>query len=161
MTTSVRVFLVVACTSAIGAAALARTPAPSDNLLEFVIGNGPYAGTYKLQTSDVMCMHFKQQKQVTAVYKDFDAKDLKKIGEAGINILNPDEAGPKRGNVLIAFGARDDKSATRYDVSIPGDSAGPITLNRNGKGADLTFQGRTKDGISLRVTAKCLELEEL
>ena len=105
MTISLRVFFVAVCASALGAAALlAQTPAPADNLLEFVIGNGPHAGTYKLSTSDIMCMHFKQRIQVAAAFKDFDASDLKKIGEAGINIVNPDEAGPKRGNVLVAFG---------------------------------------------------------
>jgi hypothetical protein len=108
-----------------------------------------------------MCMQFKQQKQVTAVYKDFDASDPKKIGEAGINITNPDEAGPKRGDVLVAFGGRSDKGASRYSVSIPGDSAGPITLTRNGKAAALAFHGRTKDGISLQVTATCTSLEAL
>jgi hypothetical protein len=161
MTTSLRVFVVVAAASALGVAALASAPTPSDNVLEIVISNGPQAGTYKLSTSAVMCMHFKQQKQVTAVYKDFDASDAKKIGEAGINITNPDEAGPKRGDVLVAFGGRGDKGASRYSVSIPGDSAGPITLTRTGKQADLAFQGRTKDGISLHLTAKCMSLEEL
>ena len=106
------------------------------------------------------CIHFKQQKQFTAVYKDFDASDLKKVGEAGINITNPDEVGPKRGDVLVAFGARDDKRAVRYAISIPGDSAGPITLTRSGKSADLAFQGKTKDGVSIRVTARCLDVEE-
>ena len=161
MTISLRLFLAVAGASALRIAALAHPPAPSDNLLEFVIGNGPHAGTYKIQASEIMCMHFKQGKNIAAVFKDFDAKDVKKVGEAAINVANPDEAAPKRGDVLVAFGARGDKSATRYNVSIPGDSAGPITIIRNGKGADLAFQGRTKDGISLRVTAKCLELEEL
>lgn len=161
MTNLIRLFIAFAGASALGVAALANAPAPSENTLEIVIGNGPHAGTYKPSPSDVMCMHFKQQKQVTAVYKDFDASDLTKIGEAGMNITNPDETGPKRGDVLVAFGARDDKRASRYTVSIPGDSAGPITLTRNGKAADLAFQGRTKDGISLRVTVKCLNVEEL
>ena len=141
MTSPVRLFLVVAGASALGAAALAY--APPDNTLEIVIGGGPHAGTYKPPTSTIMCVHFKQQKQVTAVYKDFDASDLNKIGEAAINISNPDAAGPKRGEVLVAFGSRDDKRASRYSVSVPGDSAGPITLIRNGKAADLAFQGRT------------------
>jgi hypothetical protein len=160
MTNPVRLLLLSgAC--ALSVAALAHASASTDNALEIVVGGGPNAGTYKLQTDAVMCMHFKQQKQVTAVYKDFDASDAKKIGEAGINITNPDEAGPKRGDVLVAFGGRANKSASRYSVSIPGDSAGPITLTRNGKAADLAFQGRTKDGISLRVTAKCIDVEEL
>jgi hypothetical protein len=160
MTRLIRLFLIAgAC--AFGAAALGQAAAPTDNSLEIVVDNGPHAGTYKLQTSAVMCMHFKQQKQVTAVYKDFDASDPNKIGEAGINITNPDATGPKRGDVLVAFGARESKSAARYSVSIPGDSAGPITLTRSGKEAGLSFQGRTKDGISLRVTAKCTDVEEL
>ena len=60
----------------------------------------------------------------------------------------------------MGLGNRDDKRASRYSVSVPGDGAGPITLTRNGKTADLAFQGRTKDGIQLRVTAKCLHVEE-
>jgi hypothetical protein len=63
--------------------------------------------------------------------------------------------------VLVAFGNRDDKRASRSSVSVPGDGAGPITLTRNGKATDLGFQGRTKDGISLQVTAKCTSVEEL
>jgi hypothetical protein len=160
MTNPVRLFL-LSSACALSVAALAHASAATDNTLEIVVGGGPNAGTYKLQTDAVMCMHFKQQKQFTAVYKDFDASDAKKIGEAGLNITNPDEAGPKRGDVLVAFGGRNNKSASRYAVSIPGDSAGPITLKRNGKMADLAFQGRTKDGISLRVTAKCTDVEEL
>ena len=158
MINSVRLFVALAGASALGIAALAY--ATPDNTLEIVIGGGPNAGTYKPPASTTSCMHFKQQKQFTAVYKDFDASDLKKVGEAGINITNPDETGPKRGDVLVAFGARDDKRALRYSISIPGDSAGPITLTRNGKTADLAFQGKTKDGISIRVTARCLDVEE-
>jgi hypothetical protein len=161
MTTPLRLFLAVAGASALAVAAFANTPAPSNNVLVIVIDNGPHAGTYKPPAADTMCMLFKQQKQFTVVYKDFDAADPTKVGEGGINITNPDEAGPKRGDVLVAFGSRGDKQASRYSVSVPGDSAGPITLIRNGKAADLAFQGRTKDGISLHVTARCPVVEEL
>ncbi len=61
----------------------------------------------------------------------------------------------------MAFGSRDGKRGSQYDVSVPRDSVGPITLTRNGKAGDLAFQGRTKDGISIRMTAKCLNFEEL
>ena len=63
MTTSLRLFLVVAAASALGVAALASAPAPSDNVLEIVIGNGPHAGTYKLPASRSMCMRFKEQER--------------------------------------------------------------------------------------------------
>jgi hypothetical protein len=107
----IRLFAALAGASVLSVVALAY--APTDVTLEIVIGGGPNAGTYKTPAADTLCMHFKQQKQLTVVYKDFDAKDLKKIGEAGINITNSDEAGPKRGDVLVAFGARGDKLAVR------------------------------------------------
>ena len=158
MINPVRLIVVFAGASALSVAALAY--AGADNTLEIVIGGGPNAGTYKPPASATSCIHFKQQKQFTAVFKDFDASDLSKVGEAGLNVLNPDDPGPRRGAVLVAFGARADTRALRYSISIPGDSAGPITLSRNGKTADLAFQGKTKDGISIRVTARCLDVEE-
>ena len=90
MTLSLRLFVAVAGASTLGVAALAY--APRDPTLEIVIGNGPHAGTYTLPPADVMCMHFKEGKNVTAVFKDFDAKDPKKVAEAAINVWNPDEA---------------------------------------------------------------------
>lgn len=161
MTTSLRVFVVVAVASALGVAARAGGPAPGDNVLEIVIGNGPDAGTYKLPTSAVMCAYFKEGKNLAAIYKDFDATGLKTISDAAINVLNPDEAAPKWGSVLVAFGGRDGKRGSRYDVKVSGNSAGSITATRKGKAADLAFQGRTKDGISLHLTARCMDIETL
>jgi len=34
-------------------------------------------------------------------------------------------------------------------------------MTMKGKSAEITFQGKTKDGIELRVTAKCSDVEEL
>ena len=79
----------------------------------------------------------------------------KAIAEAGINVSNPDEAGAKHGEVRIAFGDPD-KKPTVYSV----DQA-PLTLAKAGKGAEITFQGKTKEGIQLRVTAKCSDVDEM
>jgi hypothetical protein len=159
MINPVRLFLVLAGASALGVAALASAPAV--DTFEIVIGNGPHAGSSKFLDTTVFCVRLMQQKQVGASYKDFDAKDLMKVGEASISISNPDDAGTKRGAVMVAFGARGDKQGSRYTVSIPDDSAGPLTLTKSGKGAVLEFLGKTKDGISLHVTATCTILEEL
>ncbi len=161
MTTSLRLFVVVAAASALSVAALANGPAPSDNVLEIVIGSGPHAGTYKVPTSAVMCAYFKEGKNLAAIYKDFDANDVKTISDAAINVLNPDEAAPKWGSVLVAFGGRDGKRGARYDVSVKGSGADSLTFSRKGKVADLAFQGRTKDGISLHLTARCMDIETL
>jgi hypothetical protein len=160
MNTFIRVAaaLAVAAAGTLGAARL--TAGAPENTLEIVIGGGPNAGTYKPPAADVSCMYLKQQKQFNAVYKDFDAKDAKKVGEAGINILNPDDPGPKRGNVLVDFGSREDQRAQKYSISIP-DPGATLTLTRNGKTAEMAFQGRTKAGIAIRMTAKCLAIDEM
>ena len=128
---------------------------PAGNTLEIVIGNGPHAGTYKPPTDAVICLHAKKQHRYSAAWKDFDAHDAKAIAEVGINVSNPDEAGAKHGEVRIAFGDPD-KKPTVYSV----DQA-PLTLAKAGKGAEITFQGKTKEGIQLRVTAKCSDVEEM
>ncbi len=138
---------------ALTASAFATVPA--GNTLEIVIGNGPHAGTYKPPTDAVICLHAKRQQRYSAAWKDFDAHDAKAIAEAGINVSNPDEAGAKHGEVRIAFGDPD-KKLTVYSV----DQA-PLTLAKAGKGAEITFQGKTKEGIQLRVTAKCSDVEEM
>jgi hypothetical protein len=154
---SLRLILALAVASVLAGSTHAQSP--GDNALEIVIGNGPYAGTYKPPPSDVLCMDAKQQKQFTAVYKDFDPRDPKKVSEAAINIENPAETGPRQGQVLITFGDPGRKPPIRYSLSIARENSGGLTFTRTGKGADLSFQGRTSDGIALRLTAKCTSVD--
>ncbi len=148
-----RPVLLVTVTLLLGAQALAAVPAT--NMLEIVVGNGPHPGTYNPPGESIICLHAKQQKRYSAAWKDFDAHDAKAIAEAGINVSNPDEAGAKQGEVRIAFGDPD-KKPTVYSVN-----QAPLTLTKTGKGAEITFKGKTKDGIQLRVTAKCVDVEEM
>src|SRR5262249_52783202 len=151
---------IIAGASALGIVAPVNARAQAVNTLEIVIGGGPHAGTYTPPGAQVICLHAKAAKQFSAAYKDFNARDAKRLSEAGITVVNPDETGTKRGEVRIAFGDPD-KSPAVYDVVIPRDSMGPLTLAKHDKGADLTFQGQTKDGIPLRVTAACVDIETL
>lgn len=128
---------------------------PAGNTLDIVIGNGPHAGTYKPPADTVICLHAKKQNRYSAAWKDFDAHDAKAIAEAGISVSNPDGAGAKQGDVRVAFGDPD-KKPTVYSI----DQA-PLTMTKNGKGAEITFQGKTKDGIQLRVSAKCSDVEDM
>lgn len=143
--------LVITGSTALATAGVQAPP----NVLEVVVSNGPLAGTYKPPTSEVICMHAKKEKRYTTAWKDFNAHDAKAISEAGINVSNPDDAGAKHGEVRIAFGDPD-KKPTVYSV----DQA-PLTLSMKGTGAEITIEGKTKDGIQLRVTAKCLDVENL
>ena len=128
------------------------------NPVEVVIGNGPHAGTYKLPGSEVICMHVKG-KQTAAAYKNFDPRNPKLVSEVGINVDNSDDAGAKRGEVRVAFGDPD-KKPTVYEVRIPSESPGPLVMTKTGAKVDLSFQGKTKDGIQLRITARCADIEQ-
>ena len=129
--------------------------ASPENTLEIVVGNGPHAGTYKPPAASVICLHAKKQKRYTAAWKDFDAHDEKGIAEAGINVSNPFDAGTKHGEVRIAFGDPD-KQLTVYGIA-----RASLTWIKKGKGAEITLEGKTKEGILLRVVAKCSDVEEM
>jgi hypothetical protein len=153
---SIRATLMVTGAAALAAvgAASARV-APALNVLEIIVGNGPFAGTYKPPASEVICLHARKEKRYTAAYKAFNANGAKMLSEVGINVSNPDDAGAKHGEVRIAFGDPD-KKPTVYAV----DQA-PLTLTPSGKGAEIAFQGKTKDGTQFSVTAKCLDVEQM
>jgi len=74
-----------------------------------------------------------------------------------IKISNPEQAGPKRGDVQIAFGTEPGKKVVAdYNVTDV-----PVTLTTKGKGVEMSFDGKTKEGVGLRVNAKCSEVENL
>lgn len=141
------------CTG-IAATADARTRVES-NVLEIVVGNGPFTGTYKPPASEVICMHATKQKVYAASYKNFAVKGAKALAEGGVSVSNPDAAGAKIGDVLVSFGDAA-KKPTVYAVN-----GAPLTITRRGPAADIAFVGKTKDGIQLRVTAKCVDVEKL
>src|SRR3954465_2984695 len=147
MYSTVRVTLAVTGFLGFGIAAPATARARSQrNVLEVVVGNGPLAGTYKPPTSEVVCMHAKQQKMYTAAFKDFAPKGGKSLSEAGINVTNLDVTGAKRGDIRIAFGDPDKKGTVYSAEQVP------LTLTPTAKGAEIAFVGKTKQGIELRIT---------
>jgi hypothetical protein len=134
--------------------AAARTPA-APNPWTVVVGNGPYAGTYKAKADEVLCLHSKDPKMYAASFRDFDAHTPKALGEGGIKVDNPDAPGPKTGDLHVAFGD-DKKRSVVYDVY-----NAPITFTLKGKGAEIAGAGKTKDGIALRITATCVDVETM
>jgi hypothetical protein len=147
----VRTTLILAGAAGLAAARMPMTPNP----WTVVVGNGPYAGTYKAKADEVMCLHTKSPKMLAASFRDFDAKDAKALGEGGIKVDDPDAPGPKKGDLHVAFGD-DKKRSVVYDVF-----AVPITVTPKGKGMDISGTGKTKDGVSIRITASCAEIEML
>lgn len=152
-----RSFIGVLAASALAVAGLANARGEAVNTLEIVVGNGPHAGTYK--PADIICMHLTAQKRFSASFRNFDAPIPNVVGEGGISVDNPDDVGAKWGDVMVSFGERD-KHPMVYSVSIPRAAKEAITMTKNGKETDLTFQGQTKDGIRIRVAARCLQTDE-
>jgi hypothetical protein len=137
-----------------GAASLAAARAPAlPNPWTVVVSNGPFAGTYKAKANEVMCFHYKEQKMLGASFRDFDAKDAHALGDGGIKIDNPDAPGPKTADLHVSFGD-DKKRSMTYDVYNV-----PATVTPKGKGADITGAGKTKEGVGIRITANCAEIE--
>ena len=138
---------------------LSISPAAA-NSMDIVIANGPQAGTYKLPAANMICMNVKARKLFSAAYKDSTAQDATVISGTGVNVFNPDEAGPKRGEITIRFGDPDEKRPAAYNISIARDSKNLLTMKKSGKVAEVAFDGQTKTGAKLRVLATCTEIEE-
>ncbi len=163
----VRSMLAFAGASLLGAAGV---EAPQD-VLEVVIVNGPHAGTYKTPGSDLICVRAKQQHIYGATWMNLDEvlKDVYgaegknkpdqpnaiSLNSASISVSNPDDPGAKQGDVDVGLVDRS-KKLFSYKVD-----AVPVSLTIKGEGAEISFQGKTKDGVQLQVTAKCSTMEEM
>ena len=88
-------------------------------------------------------MHAKKEKFTAVSWRDFSAHDPKKMSEAGIKVSNPEQAGPKRGDVHIAFGDPG-KKPVEYSVTQE-----PVTMTIKGKGVEISFDGKTTEGCGV------------
>jgi hypothetical protein len=136
--------------SAAGLAAARPHAAP--NPMTIVVANGPYSGTYKARADEVVCLHAKAQKMYAASFKDFNANSPRAFAEGGLKVNNPDVAGPKKGDLLAAFGTNDKRSVEYNVLDVP------ITMTAKGQGTELAGSGKTKDGVQIRVTASCVDV---
>ena len=135
--------------SLIGSAGAA---APNDNQLTVVVAGGPFAGTYKASGAPIACARIKSRDLFGAGWKDFNAKG-NELAEVGIEVSNPDGSAPKHGNVHVGFGGGD--KMTVYKIFTK-----PVSLQSQGRGGVIEFDGKTDDGIRLHVEAICKYVEE-
>ncbi len=153
-----RTIIVAAATCALSAVSpvLASAQKGAPNSLEFVVLNGPMAGTYKAPAADIMCVYMKSDHSFFATYKNFETTGPDKLDGGGIKIVNSDDAGPKWGQVEVNF-----RGKTSYLVSAGPTPNGPFTMSKTGSKGEIAFQGKTKEGIQLKVNAKCGVIESL
>jgi len=132
---------------AVGLAA-ARHPAPAGSETIVVTG-GPYAGTYQARADRLLCFYAKDGDSYGATFHDEKANTPRSLNSGGIVVDRPYAAGAKTGSLHATFGT-DLKKSISYDVS-----SLQVTITLKGKGADLAGVAKTKEGVSLRVTASC------
>ena len=147
------------CCTMLMALAAGRTAAQAANSLEFVIADGPHAGTYQLPAANIACMNVKARKQFSAAYKDINAKDAKTVSGVGINVFNSDDAGARRGEINIRFGDPEEKRSATYETPVSRDGKG-FTFTRKGAVIEVGFEGRAQSGTKLRMTARCTDIDE-
>jgi hypothetical protein len=151
---------VTASLVALSAFAAPPAGAPNADAFTITIGGGPHAGHYTLNGANMLCLRSHQRDQFSAAYKDPSAHDPRMVSGAGINVFKPDDPGPKQGQVNLSFGDPEDKRPPLFNLFIPRESKGPLTLSKAGSAVTVTFKGRTKDGIELSMTATCTDVME-
>lgn len=129
-----------------------RVYAGSDSLV-VVVSNGPLAGTYKAPSEDIICGHEMPPNYPNPGYaitwRRFTGYAAKELGEAAMEVSNPDKPGVKRVMVDISFGDPD-HNPTNYHVF-----SESVTFKLGGGGFTMEFDGKTDKGIHLHVAASC------
>ncbi|MDP9087416.1 MAG: hypothetical protein M3O26_01555 [Pseudomonadota bacterium] len=143
-----------------GAATLvaSRVYAGSDSLV-VVVANGPLAGTYKAPEQDIICGHEMPPNYhnpgYVVTWRRFTGYAAKELGEAVMEVSNPDKPGVKRVMVDISFGDPD-HNPTNYHIFTDA-----VTFQLGDGGFTMEFDGKTDKGIRLHVTASCSNVAEM
>jgi hypothetical protein len=128
--------------------------------MQIVIAGGSHAGTYSLPAENVICMYTKSRRQFSVAFKDPTAVGAKAVSGAGVNVFDPETPSSTRSQINIRFGDPKDERPAAYELWVPRDSPGPVKLVRQRGTAELAFEGRAKDGATLRITATCDAVDE-
>ena len=131
------------------------TQADAPNALKIVVANGPNAGTYQAPADEVLCMHAKSRNIFSTAWKGFEKPKDKAMEEAGMEISDPDSAKPKLGYARVAFFGADGKKVVYQTVR------SPVTLTMSGKTGQISYDGKTTDGVNVKLTASCMDVEYL
>jgi hypothetical protein len=151
--------LFIFCVAALVLPTVAHAQA-DENAMELTLGGGPHRGTYKLTPYDVVCLHFKEKKQFGVAYYDSTALDAKRLHRLMVNIPELTNAGPQTGQIYAQFGRAKGKPIVEYKVFTPSESKGQLTMTKKGNVVSVAFEGSTKSGVPLRVSATCRTIDE-
>jgi hypothetical protein len=126
------------------------------NSWSVVVDDGPNAGAYIARVGDdISCFHYKKRQMLSATFRNYEAANARTIAQGRIEIDDSDAAGSKSGDLNVAFGSSTKFSAIYNVYKVP------ITITSKGKRVELTGSGKTEDGIQIRITTSCAEVEQL
>jgi hypothetical protein len=130
-------------------------PSP-DNIITVVVVDGPFAGSYTVAATG--CLHVKDRNTLGCGWKGFaEHPKTKVLEEAGIQVDTVTEGpGIRSGDVIVKF--LDGTGESMHDYSI---SNVPLTLTRTGNVQQINFDGKTMDGVRMRVTGTIVQVDEL
>jgi hypothetical protein len=134
--------------------ALQAASAP-ENVITIVVSDGPFAGSYTVEAT--ACLHVKDRNTLGCGWKKFaEHPKTKTLEEAGIQVDTVSRGpGARTGDVIVKF--LDGIGETMHDYSV---SNVPLTLTRNGNVQQISFDGKTKDGVRMRVTGTIVQVDE-
>jgi hypothetical protein len=145
---------ILVAVSILGVASATGADAPGKNVITVVVADGPFAGSYT--ANNVACVHIKDRNTFGCGWKAFsDHPTTKTLEEAGIQVDRVSVPGAKTGDVIVKFAAAGSDKLQDYSISNV-----PLTYTSNGNGGQISFEGKTKDGIHLRVSGTGVEVEE-
>jgi hypothetical protein len=126
-----------------------------ENVITVVVSDGPFAGTYSADAT--ACLHIKDRNTLGCGWKQFAKHPkTKTLEEAGIEVDSVSRGpGARTGDVTVKF--LDGTGETMHDYSVVNV---PLTLTRNGNVQQISFDGKTKDGVRMRVTGTIVKVEE-
>jgi hypothetical protein len=140
---------------AFGAVCAIQAASAPQNVITIVVSDGPFAGTYT--ADDTACLHVKDRNTLGCGWKKFaEHPKTKTLEEAGIQVDTVSRGpGARTGDVIVKF--LDGIGETVHDYSV---SNVPLTLTRNGNVQQISFDGKTKDGVRMRVTGTIVQVDE-
>jgi hypothetical protein len=140
---------------AFGAVCAIQAASAPQNVITIVVSDGPFAGTYT--ADDTACLHVKDRNTLGCGWKKFaEHPKTKTLEEAGIQVDTVSRGpGARTGDVIVKF--LDGIGETMHDYSV---SNVPLTLTRNGNVQQISFDGKTKDGVRMRVTGTIVQVDE-
>ena len=139
----------------IGMVGSLQAASTQQNVIAVIVSDGPFAGSYT--ASDVACLHVKDRNTLGCGWKAFSEHGkTKTLEEAGIQV-DTVSAGPgaRTGDVIVKF--MDGSSEGLQDYSLTNV---PLTLTRTGTVQVISFDGKTKNGMHMRVTGTIVQVDE-